>query len=568
MLAISKDLSLPDEAITQTFSLLAKRGSGKTYAAAVLMEEMIGAGHPVVALDPVGVLWGLRSSAGGKREGLPVVILGGEHGDVPLESTAGKVIADWIVQDRRPAVLDLSLFRKAEQRRFVEDFAVELYRRNREPLHVVIDEADAFAPQRPMPGEQAMLGAIEDLVRRGRARGLGVTLISQRPAVLHKDVLTQTEVLVALRMTGPQDRDAVDAWIKHHGSDAERKQVLASLGSLPIGTAWFWSPGWLGVLKRVQIRKRKTFDSSSTPAVGSKRIEPTKLAAVDLDVLRGRISETVEKAKQDDPKELRKRIVELEKQLAHRDVKPEIKTVEVPVFDSEGFGVFRDTVLAGAREVSQAMAILHSKITLAAAEYSKRCASAAALGERSVSRMGDKPLNPPNRQPVSESVNRPAKVSTAGATKLGAGERAILTAIAQHADGGVTREQLTVLTGYKRSSRDTYLQRLFAAVLIFRSGDRILASGAGRDELGPDFEPLPTGKALREHWLERLPEGERRILELLIRAYPEGVHRTALDASTGYKRSSRDTYLQRLTARRLVIAAPGGLVTTAEELFA
>ena len=34
---------------------------------------------------------------------------------------------------------------------------------------------------------------MEDLVRRGRARGLGITLITQRPAVLNKDVLTQVD---------------------------------------------------------------------------------------------------------------------------------------------------------------------------------------------------------------------------------------------------------------------------------------------------------------------------------------------------------------------------------------
>jgi hypothetical protein len=32
-------------------------------------------------------------------------------------------------------------------------------------------------------------------------------------------------------------------------------------------------------------------------------------------------------------------------------------------------------------------------------------------------------------------------------------------AVAQYPEG-VTREQLSVLTGYKRSSRDTYVQRL------------------------------------------------------------------------------------------------------------
>jgi DNA helicase HerA-like ATPase len=83
-----------------------------------------------------------------------------------------------------------------------------------------------------------MLGAIEDLVRRGRARGLGITLISQRSAVLNKDVLTQAEVLVALRMTSPRDRRAVDEWVKLHAEDdAQRDGFPTSLPSMPVGEA-------------------------------------------------------------------------------------------------------------------------------------------------------------------------------------------------------------------------------------------------------------------------------------------------------------------------------------------
>jgi uncharacterized protein len=96
-LQIAKDLSLPTKAITQTFSILAKRGAGKTYTAAVMVEEMLKAGLQVVVVDPVGVWWGLRSSADGQHAGLPMVIMGGEHGDVPLEVGVGESIADVVV---------------------------------------------------------------------------------------------------------------------------------------------------------------------------------------------------------------------------------------------------------------------------------------------------------------------------------------------------------------------------------------------------------------------------------------------------------------------------------------
>lgn len=205
-LKIAKNLELPDETVTQTFAILAKRGVGKTYTASVMVEEMLKNKLHVVVVDPIGVWWGLRTSADGKKAGLPIVVAGGEHGDVPLESTSGELIANLVVDRELSLVIDLSLMRKGEQKRFMIDFAETLYHKNRAALHLVLDEADEFAPQRPLGDDARMLGAIEDLVRRGRARGIGVTLITQRPAVLNKNVLTQIEVLVAMRLTSPQDR--------------------------------------------------------------------------------------------------------------------------------------------------------------------------------------------------------------------------------------------------------------------------------------------------------------------------------------------------------------------------
>ncbi|HXN32096.1 MAG TPA: hypothetical protein VN894_09545, partial [Polyangiaceae bacterium] len=88
-------------------------------------------------------------------------------------------------------------------------------------------------------------------------------------------------------------------------------------------------------------------------------------------------------------------------------------------------------------------------------------------------------------------------------TKPAKGERRVLIAIAQHQDG-VTREQLTVLTGYKRSTRDLYIQGIYRRGLAEPHTNvegRIVATSAGVRELGQDFVPLPTGKALADYWL-------------------------------------------------------------------
>ena len=92
-LRIAENLELPEEAVTQTFAILAKRGVGKTYTASVLVEEIIKAGLPVVVVDPIGVWWGLRASADGEGPGLPIVIAGGDHADVPITAGSGEAVA-------------------------------------------------------------------------------------------------------------------------------------------------------------------------------------------------------------------------------------------------------------------------------------------------------------------------------------------------------------------------------------------------------------------------------------------------------------------------------------------
>jgi chromosome segregation and condensation protein ScpB len=156
-------------------------------------------------------------------------------------------------------------------------------------------------------------------------------------------------------------------------------------------------------------------------------------------------------------------------------------------------------------------------------------------------------------------------VPPSGDGAIGKGERRVLAAVAQHQEG-VTREQLTVLTGYKRSSRDTYLQRLRARDLVV-DGERITVTDAGLAELGPDFEPLPTGAELLDHWRTKLPSGELAVLEVLVAAYPKPVDREVISEATNYQRSSRDTYLQRLRSRQLVAEAGRGMVRASDQLF-
>lgn len=82
-LLIGAGFALPLEAVTETFAILAKRGAGKTNTAVVVVEELLAHGQQAMVVDPVGVWFGLP--APGTGPGLPVVIIGGEHADLPAD---------------------------------------------------------------------------------------------------------------------------------------------------------------------------------------------------------------------------------------------------------------------------------------------------------------------------------------------------------------------------------------------------------------------------------------------------------------------------------------------------
>lgn len=327
-LKLASKLELPNDAVTQTFLILGKRGSGKTNTAVVLAEEMIKLA-PIVVLDPIDAWWGLKSSFEGDKPGLGIYVFGGRHPDLPLDPHTGELMARLFIEHRISMILSMKGWTVSDRARFVTDFVTYLLNHNnRVPVHVVLEEADAFIPQRPQPDEAKMLGATDRLIRWGRMDGIGATAISQRSAAINKNTTTQAETLIVHRTIGPQDRDAVLEWIKFHGTQEERDTVMTELPHLKDGEAYVWSPEWLHILSRVFIRRRHTFDSAATPKVGEKMITPKELSKVDLERISGQLQTVIDHAKLDDPRELRKKILELQQKVHALETTAKVQMVE------------------------------------------------------------------------------------------------------------------------------------------------------------------------------------------------------------------------------------------------
>lgn len=538
-LRIAAGFTMPSDAVTQTIGIIAKRNAGKTHTGVVLTEELLDAGAQVVVLDPLGVWWGLRSSIDGKGKGYAVVVFGGDHGDLPLTEDMGAQIANAIVDHRLSAVLDLSALTKAATRRFAAAFFEQLYHAKgaegkRTPLHLVLDEADVFAPQRVQPDETRMLGAVDSIVRRGRTRGFGVTMITQRPATISKDVFTQIEVLVALQLVSPQDRKAVDEWVQANGTPEQRAEFMRSLASLERGQAWVWSPSWLKVFKLVQIRQRRTFDSSRTPTAGEQPIAPPReLAQVDLDRLQESMKAALEKVKANDPELLKKRIAELEKQL-------------------------RSAGAVSERSVEDVARLIGSSVTARDSAWLEAVDRGIDAFRAAAKLSPFVPVNQPaalHRATVQLSSRPPRVLATcattvprvrgigAGDGNLSKGERAVLTVLAQFEPESVTARKAALLAGYSLNSSTwrNILSRLrndWGEPLIDGGASAMTITGRGHQMLG-EWAPLPTGEALLDHWRRELGDGCARMLfEALVHAHPRERTKEELASASGYSAES------------------------------
>ena len=527
------NLPFPDSVLDNHIGIVAKTGAGKSYAAQGIAEHLLARGERVCVIDPTGRWWGLRSNAKGDGPGYPVVVFGGDHADVPLAADHGEAIAEIIGVSTTPAILDTREMTVGQRTRFFTGFAETLLRKNRGPLTLIIDEAHLFAPQGRVSDPQSgkMLHAANNLVSLGRGIALRIILISQRPAKLHKDSLTQVETLIALRLIAPQDRNAVKDWVCEWAEPAEGKELLGSLPSLKTGTGWVWSPE-IGLLEKVRFPKIKTYDSGKAPAPGDDRGPPV-LAPIDLQTITGRLEEVAADAIANDPARLKARIRELEK-AAGRPSDTDIKAAR-----NQGYVVGKaDGHAAGMSAIKEQVAPLRLALNdiERAINDSRGHLSAA---EDWIARQSHKGA----RSAATEHVAPAPKAATplpggTSPTPMPKAESTFLTVLAQRRTA-LTRNKVAIFAGYsvKSGHVDNTLGSLRSKGWVTGRNDAIEITDDGRARLGP-FDPLPEGEDLRRYWLGKVDKAGRAFLGILFAIYPEAITRNDLAERAGYSIAS------------------------------
>lgn len=554
-----KTSPIPQPTLLQHIGIVGKTGSGKTFTAKGIVEQLLDQERRVCILDPTGAWWGLKSSSDGKSTGYSVVVFGGEHADVPISEHAAKALGKLIAEGNLPSVIDLSEMGEGERRRFAADFFEEMYRHNKAPLHLIVDEADEFAPQSGAPGTEVMLGRIDRIVRRGRIKGFRVVMISQRPAVLNKNVFTQCETLIAMRLPSSQDRKAIELWIKGQGDESQAKEMMGSLAGLKRGEGWIWAPAQ-SVLQRVQFPIIRTFDSSRTPVDGEQIAAPKKLADVDLTGISAAMATAIEEAKANDPALLRKQIAALERKLRDQLAAPvrieagelgkaqeEIASLRSALYDERAnFQHERGTVSSRARDIIRIVN-----------EISGICDSHAQGAEqREAKERQSKPVPHVEKAPRDVQENA-ARHSTAASSGLGGGDnrvsvdgitapmQRVLDAIAWWESLGIGmphRAGVAFIAGYTPTSGTwrTLLSSCISVGLIAYETNSCLSLTAVGDRHANAPQRVGGTADLHDRILGKLTTPQAKVFRVLAigKASPAEMARTHVAEMAGYEVTS------------------------------
>ena len=245
----------PNLVATGRTCVLGASGSGKSYTVAVICEELCKNSVPFALIDTEGEYSGLK-------EKYEAIWLGDDErcdlrfGAVDVEEVARQA------PEIAPLIIDLS---EAENpKELVKRFLTELYKvvsEKRAPYLVVLEEADRFVPQQ---GER--LTIFNEIARRGRKRGIGLMVCSQRPSLVDKNVLSQCGNQLIGKLIIQNDLKSVSQFFSGRG--LPKQLTLLEPGE-------FYAMGGLSPEPvEVKMRQRETRHGGMTPMIAARVVKP------------------------------------------------------------------------------------------------------------------------------------------------------------------------------------------------------------------------------------------------------------------------------------------------------
>ncbi len=232
-----------------------KSGSGKTNTISVIVEKLLDNRLPLLVIDTEGEYYPLK-------EVYEILLVGpsGDGYDREISEETVEEIIDISLQENIPVVVDLSEYESEDAadaivERVLEE-VFELEKTVQKPYLLVIEEIHEYVPEQG--GFDSLAETVIRIAKRGRKRGLGICGVSQRPAAVSKEFITQCDWLLWHRLTWENDVDVA-------------RRILGSayggrIDDLETGEA-FLMADWEEEVRELKFLQKRTYDAGSTPGL-------------------------------------------------------------------------------------------------------------------------------------------------------------------------------------------------------------------------------------------------------------------------------------------------------------
>ena len=282
-----------------------KSGSGKSNSASVVAEKLLDRGYSLLCVDIDGEYYGLK-------EEYEILHVGAdEECDLQVSVEHAEKLASLALEQGVPILLDVSSFLdERDARELLKEVAKHLFAKEKklkQPFLMLVEEVHEYIPEGGGMDECGRM--LVKVGKRGRKHGLGIIGISQRPADVKKDFITQCDWLLWHRLTWSNDTKVAGRIL-----GTEYRQRVEELDD---GECFMMSD-FSESLTQVQMERKQTFDAGATPGLDD--FERPELKSVSADLV-GEVESITEREQQRES-----RVQELELELKKK--KERIKELE------------------------------------------------------------------------------------------------------------------------------------------------------------------------------------------------------------------------------------------------
>jgi hypothetical protein len=264
------EVSLPVvELLTGRGFVTGKSGSGKSNSASVIAEKLLDSGFGLLVVDIDGEYYGLKEEYEILHAGAD------EECDIQITADHAEKLASLALEQNVPIILDVSSYLdESEAEEVLTAVARSLFakeKKQKQPFLMLVEEVHEYIPENGSVGECGRM--LIKIGKRGRKHGLGICGISQRPADVKKDFITQCDWLLWHRLTWNNDTKVVGRILDNDYADA--------VEDLADGEG-FLMTDWAESIQRVQFFRKQTFDAGATPGLDDFERPDLKSVSDDL----------------------------------------------------------------------------------------------------------------------------------------------------------------------------------------------------------------------------------------------------------------------------------------------